>query len=98
MHVMSTLKYFHPLREKPDLQDPSGPLRKTVPPTAIVEANVKVNGALNEVELKKSASQACGTCSFLMPVQKYEVGKRTAEYGVTATIRHYGIISTQIWY
>ena len=29
-----------------------GPLRETVPPTAIVEANVKVN----EAELKKSAS------------------------------------------
>ena len=26
-----------------------------------------------------------------MPAQKYEVGKRAAEYGVTATIRHYGI-------
>ena len=44
----------HPLREKPDLPDPSGPLRETVPPTAIVEANVKVNEALNEAELKKS--------------------------------------------
>ena len=26
-----------------------------------------------------------------MPAQKYEVGKRAAEYGVTATIHHYGI-------
>ena len=42
------------MKEKPDLPDPSGPLRETVPPTAIVEANVKVNGALNEAELKKS--------------------------------------------
>ena len=54
MHTMSILKYFRPLREKPDLPDPSGPLRETVPPTAIVEANVKVNKALNEAELKKS--------------------------------------------
>ena len=45
--AMSILKYFRPLREKPDLPDPSAPLRKTVPPAAIVEANVKVN----EVEL-----------------------------------------------
>ena len=44
-------------------------------PTAIVEANVKVNEALNEAELKKSASRTCGTYSFLTPVQKYEVGK-----------------------
>ena len=55
--MMSILKYFRPLREKPDLPDPSGPLRETVPPTTIVAANAKVNEALNEVELKKSASK-----------------------------------------
>ena len=49
---MSILKYFRPLREKPDLPDPSAPLRETVPPTATVEANVKVSEALNEAELK----------------------------------------------
>ena len=54
---------------------------------------MKVNEALNETELKRSASRACGMYSFLMPVQKYEVGNRAAEYGVTATTRHYGIIS-----
>ena len=27
----------------------------------------------------------------MTPAQKYEVGKRAAEYGVTATIHHYGI-------
>ena len=57
LHAMSILKYFRPLREKPDLPDPSGPLREAVSPTAIVEANVKVN----EAELKKSASRARGT-------------------------------------
>ena len=52
---MSILNTFRgPLREKPDLSDPSGPLRKTVPPTAIVAANMKVN----EAELKKIASRA----------------------------------------
>ena len=69
-----------------------------MPPTAIVEANMKVN----EAELKKSGSLARGTAgytiyggtySFLIAAQKFEVGKRTAENGVTATIRHYGIIS-----
>ena len=82
MHAMSILKYFHPLREKPDLPDPSAPLRETVPPTGIVAANMKVNEALTEAELKKSASRARGTYSFLMPEQKYNVGKRAAEYGV----------------
>ena len=46
-------KCFRPLREKPDLSDPSGLFRETVPPAAIVAANVKVNEALNEVELKR---------------------------------------------
>ena len=47
---MSILKYFRHLREKPDLPDPSGPLRVALPPTAIVAVNMKVNEALNEVE------------------------------------------------
>ena len=51
---MHTIILSRPLREKPDLPDPSGALRETVPSTAIVEANVKVNEALNEAELKKS--------------------------------------------
>ena len=75
------------MRGKLHLPDPSGPLRETVPPAAIVTANMKVN----EAELKKIASRARGMYSFLMPVQKYEVEKRAAEYGVTATICHYGI-------
>ena len=47
--------------EATDLPDPSGPLRETVLPTAIVTVNVKVNEALNEAELKRSASRAYGT-------------------------------------
>ena len=81
------------MREKPDLPDPSGPLKETVLPAAIVAVSVK----FNEADLKKIASRARGMYSFLMPAQKYEVGKRAAEYGVTATIRHYRM-STQIWY
>ena len=46
---------------------------------------------MTEAELKKSASRAHRMYSFLMPAQKYEVGKRAAEYGITATIHHYGI-------
>ena len=91
MHAMSILNYFCPLREKPDFPDPSGPLKKAVPPTAIVAVNMKVNEALNEAELKKSASRARGTYSNLTSAQKYEVGKRAPEYGITATILHYGI-------
>ena len=42
--------------------------------------------ALNETEMKKSASRAYRSYSFLTSAQKYEA----AEYGVTATIHHYG--------
>ena len=78
------------MKQKPDLPDPSGPLSQAVPPTAIAAANVKVAEALNDAEVKKSASRARGTYSFLTSAQKYEVGKRAAEHGITATIRYYG--------
>ena len=87
---MSILKYFHSVKQKPDLPDPSGPLREKVLPTAIATANAKVAEAIDEAEVKKRASRARGTYSFLTPAHKYEVGKRAAEYGITATIRHYG--------
>ena len=94
---MSILKYFHPVKQKPDLPDPNGPLSQSLPSTAIAAANVKVTDALNEAEVKKSASRTRGTYSFLTSAQKYEVGKRAAEHGVTATIRYYGK-SIQIWH
>ena len=64
------LEYFNPLKQKPDLPDPSGPLSEALPSIAIVAANVKVAEALNEGEVKKSASRAHGTYSFLMSTQK----------------------------
>ena len=61
-----------------------------MPPTAIAVANVKVTEAINEAEVKKSGSRTRGTFSFRTSEQKYEVGKRAAEHGVTATIRYCG--------
>ena len=86
---MSISKYFHPVKQKLDLPDPSGPLREKVPPTAIAAANAKVTDAINKAEVKKRASRARGTYSFLTPAQKYKVGKRAAKHGITATICHY---------
>jgi len=69
------LEYFHPVKQKPNLPDPSGPLSlalsETVLSTAIAATNIKVTKALNEAEVKKSASRACETYSFLMSAQKY---------------------------
>ena len=52
---MTILPYFHPVKQKPDLPDPSGPLKEKVLPAAIAAANAKVVEAINEAELKKSA-------------------------------------------
>ena len=52
---MSILTYFHPVKQKPDLPDPSGPLKEKVPPAAIAAANAKVVEAINKAEVKKSA-------------------------------------------
>ena len=86
---MSILKSMRPLKEKPDLPDPTGPLSEKVPSQAIAAANVKVIEALEEVQEKKSR-RSRGSYVSLTPAQKYEFGKRAAEYGVTATIRYYG--------
>ena len=74
-----------PLKQKPDLPDPSGPLSKQIPSTAIASANVKVLEALKEhgEEKKKRPRRPY---LLLMPSQKYEIGKREAEHGVTASI------------
>ena len=40
------------MKQKPDLPDPSGSLRRKAPPTAIPAANAKVAGAINEGKVK----------------------------------------------
>ena len=57
---MSILTYFHPVKQKPNLPDPSGPLKEKVPPAAIAAANGKVFEAIDEEEVKKRASRARG--------------------------------------
>ena len=51
---MSILTYFHPVKQKADLPDPSGPLKEKVPPAAIAAANTKVVEAIDEAEVKRS--------------------------------------------
>ena len=46
---MLILKYMRPLKEKPDLPDPTCSLSEKVPSQAIAAANVKVIEALEEV-------------------------------------------------
>ena len=82
---MSILKYLRPLNE--NLPDPSGPLSEQIPATAIVSANMKVLEALEGNEEKKKRSR--GPYLSLTSVQKYEIGKWAAEYGITASIRYF---------
>ena len=84
---MSILKYMRPVKRKQDLPDPSGPLSELIPLTAIASANAKVLEALEEGEEVKKKPR--GPYSSLTPAQKYEIGKRAAEHGVTASIRFY---------
>ena len=52
---MSLLKFFKPLKKKPDLLDPNGLMSSTVPSFAISSANTKVIEALKTIEESKKA-------------------------------------------
>lgn len=86
------LKYFRPISNKKDppkdkdrpedkaLPDPSGPLSKIVPSSSIASCNVEVTKVL------KQAKQPVAKNRYmkLTPAQRYEIGKKGAEMGVTA--------------
>ena len=79
---MSLLKYFRSRKSNDEsLPSPSGSLSTVMPSTAIVAANSFV-----EKEVKQSVR---APYLILTPAQRYQVGKRAAEHGVTATIRYY---------
>ena len=96
---MSILKYFKPVPKTSDellkeLPDPNGTLSKTVPPLAIKLANDEVSKAVEGVPGMTTAKPR-GTHSrpndylILTPAQRFEVGKRAAEHGVTASLRYF---------
>ena len=81
---MNILKYFRPIKQTPDLPDPNGPLSENMPSSAVSSANAKVTDVF-----EKQTSSIRGPYLTLTPTQKYQIGKRTAEYGTTAAIRYY---------
>ena len=87
MSDMALLKFFQPVKKKPDLPNPNGPLSSEVPPSAISSANTKVLEALGKSKEKTKCAR--GPYLALTPAQKYEIGKRAAEYGATNSIRYY---------
>jgi len=64
-----------------------GPLSEKVPSSAISAANKIVIKALDVTQ--ESKKRSCGPYLSLTPAQKYEIGKRAAEHGVTASMRYF---------
>ena len=84
------LKYFKrrydtQKKEKLDtLPDPHGPLSKDI------ITNTHVRQVQQEVEQEASSEKRSqGPYISLTPAQKFSIGKRAAENGVTATLRYY---------
>ena len=91
------MKYFHPITGKNDtteekdplkgkeLTNPSGPLSKAIPSSSIVRCNTEVT--MVPKQAKWSVTPNC--YMKLTPTQKYKIGKKGAEMGVTAVIHYY---------
>ena len=56
------LKYFHPIVDKKQLPDPSGPLSKVVPSSSIASCNAKVSEVLKQAKqsINMEAIHRCG--------------------------------------
>jgi len=83
------LKYFKPKNRGEDndneenlmgLPDPNGDLSKVVPSSSIEVTNVVV---------PQKERRPCGPYISLTPAQKYVIGQRAAENGVTAILHYY---------
>ena len=63
------------------LPDPNSSLKRVVPSSAIAKANELVTEVLEQSER--------GPYVKLTSAQRYKIGKRAAEHGVTAAIRYF---------
>ena len=97
---MSILKYFQPINKKSprdQLPDPNGPLNtdRKVPSSAIASANIAVQAVLESSETSEAASDSSlgsksrGPYLHLTPAQKFNIGRRASEHGVTNALRYY---------
>ena len=83
------LKYFHrePKQKLPVLPDPKGNLSKKVPSSSIELTNNIVHNILDMKTMPRGGKH--GEYLSLTSAQKFSIGKRAAENGVTATVRYY---------
>ena len=88
---MSILNYLKVIsksssdQEHSDLPDPTGPLSEKIPSSTIATVNAKVTSAVE----RPAGAGSRGPYSHLTPEQKYRIGKRATQFGVTSTLRHY---------
>ena len=80
---MSILKYFNrtpAIVQDQGLPEPTSSLSNVVPPKAIELANTEVE------KVKNKGPQGARSAPYLIltPTQRFEVGKRVAEHGITA--------------
>ena len=75
---------FDYFKRSSDLPDPEGPLSKHLKSETVRLANHKV-----KPEIDKSQRGKRGPYVKLTPSQKAVTGKRAAQHGVTAIIRHF---------
>ena len=87
---MSILQYFKRAPRKSSSTDaadqfpePNGPLSRSVPPKAIELANASVAKVKDGMPRGKRS----GPYLMLSGAQRFEIGKRAAEHGVTASLR-----------
>ena len=85
MSILKYLKYVPVPIQDEGLPEPSSSLSNVVPPKAIEMANAEV------VKVKNKARRGSRSVPYLIltPAQRYEVGKRAAEHGVTAALRYF---------
>ena len=86
------LKYFHVVKKESsstpngetNLPDPSGPLSKVIPSSVIAKVNEKVSSVI-----EKPAAASREPYFHVTAAQRYQIGKRAAEFGVTNALRYY---------
>ena len=93
MSGQGIVKYFRPISNKKndppedkELPDPSQPLSKVIPSSSISRCNAEVSKVIKEV---KGSAVTRNSYTKLTPAQRYEIGKKEAEMGVTAAIQYY---------
>lgn len=80
---MALFKYF----ERSTLPHPNGPLSRRLPPSTISFVNKEINSLLENS--KSSSPTTRGSYCVYTDDEKFLIGKRAAEMGVTSTIRHF---------